>query len=77
VSNSVSTSNKRISKRCTEIVQRSKAVPNSNIDSFDFDKEVIELRGLYKVSGSTVGLFRPLPPMKDNKKQYVTVSNEW
>lgn len=77
VSNRLSTSNKRITKRCTEIVQRSKAVPNSNIYSFDFDKEVIELRGLYKVSGSTVGLFRPLPPMKDNKNQSVTVSNEW
>jgi hypothetical protein len=76
ISTNISASNKRVSKRCTEIVQRSKAVPNSNIDSFDFDKEVIELRGLYKVSGSTVGLFRPLPPSVDNKKQN-TVSNEW
>jgi hypothetical protein len=49
ISTNVSASNKRISKRCIEIVQRSKAVPNSNIDSFDFDKEVIELRGLNKV----------------------------
>jgi hypothetical protein len=76
ISTNTSASNKRVSKRCREIVQRSKAVPNSNIDSFDFDKEVIELRGLYKVSGSTVGLFRPLPPSIDNKKQNI-VSNEW
>lgn len=69
-------SNKRISKRCTEIAERSRLVPNTNIDSFDFDKEVIELRGLYRLSGSTVGLFRPLS-LQDNMKQNITVSNEW
>lgn len=71
-------SSSRALKRCTEISNRARAVPNSNMDSFDFDREVRELRGVYKLSGSTVGPFRP-PKKADHAvlAADAIVSNEW
>ena len=52
-------SNSRALKWCNEISTRARLAPNKNVDSFDFDKEIRELRALYKLCGSTVGPFRP------------------
>lgn len=71
--------NTRSFKWCSEISARARLVPNKNVGNFDFDKEVRELRGLYKHCGSTVGPFRPLKSalnelIEDNGTQK---SNEW
>lgn len=75
----VPTFNARALKWCSEISTRARLVPNKNVDSFDFDKEVRELRGLYKHCGSTVGPFRPVKSavnelLTDSGAQK---SNEW
>ena len=76
---SSSSSSSRMSKRCSEIANRANAVPNKNIDSFDFDKEVRELRGLYKLCGSTVGPFRPVRKVPNDSVNIAVpnISNEW
>ena len=75
---SCSISNSRTQKRCNDIAARSNAVPNKNIDSFDFDGEVRQLRGLYKLTGSCVGPFR-VKKMQSDAIAAVTAnfSNEW
>lgn len=64
---------------CNEISSRARLVPTKNIDSFDFDKEVRELRGLYKLCGSTVGLFRPTTTDRTDSRivDPAKKSNEW
>jgi hypothetical protein len=66
-------------KWCNEVSSRAALVPTKNLNNFDFDKEVRELRGLYKLCGSPVGLFRPLTTDKtDNSIVDPTKkSNEW
>jgi hypothetical protein len=72
-------SNTRALKRCSEISARARLVPNKNAESFDFDKEVRELRGLYKHCGSTVGPFRPLKTAVNelSMDSGAQKSNEW
>jgi hypothetical protein len=72
-------SNARALKRCSEISARARLVPNKNVESFDFDKEVRELRGLYKHCGSTVGPFRPLKTAVNelSMDSGAQKSNEW
>lgn len=72
-------SNTRISRRCTEISHRVKLVPDVNDNSFDFDKEVRELRSLYKLCGLTVGLFRLQQIVFSNATTVANsnISNEW
>lgn len=72
-------SNTRSLKWCSEISARARLVPDKNVGNFDFDKEVRELRSLYKHCGSTVGPFRPLKSalnelIEDSGTQK---SNEW
>ena len=78
-SSNSNSSSSRMSKRCSEIANRANAVPNKNIDSFDFDKEVRELRGLYKLCGSTVGPFRPVRKVPNDSVNIAVpnISNEW
>jgi hypothetical protein len=66
-------------KWCNEVSSRAALVPTKNLNNFDFDKEVRELRGLYKLCGSPVGLFRPLTTDRtDNSIVDPTKkSNEW
>lgn len=74
-----SSCNRRTLKRCFEIAARAKAVPNQNIDSFDFDTEVVHLRGLYKLSGTLVGPFRPAKKLQNDTiaAAIPNLSNEW
>ena len=72
------TSNSRNLKRCNDIAVRSSAVPNKNIDSFDFDGEVRHLRGLYKLTGTCVGPFRIVKKTTNDTIAATTnLSNEW
>jgi hypothetical protein len=73
------TSNTRALRWCSEISTRARLVPDKNVDSFDFDKEVRELRGLYKHCGSTVGPFRPLKTAANelSMDSGAQKSNEW
>jgi hypothetical protein len=50
---------KRIEKRRVEVIGRIKNIPINNAFDFDFDKELHELRGLYKQCGTAVGGFLP------------------
>lgn len=66
-------------KWCNEVSSRAPLVPTKNLNNFDFDKEVRELRGLYKLCGSPVGLFRPLTTDKTDNSivDPAKKSNEW
>ena len=50
----------RIAKWSTQLTQRTNAFPITNINPFDFDNEIRELRGLYRLCGSQIGPFRPI-----------------
>lgn len=75
----ITASNTRISRRCSEISQRAKLVPDVNDNSFDFDKEIRELRSLYKLCGLSVGLFRVQQIVFSNTTTVANsnISNEW
>lgn len=66
-------------KWCNEVSSRAALVPTKNLNNFDFDKEVRELRGLYKLCGSPVGLFRPLTIDRTDNSivDPAKKSNEW
>ena len=66
-------------KRCCEVSSRAGLVPTKNLESFDFDKEVRELRGLYKLCGSAVGQFRPTTTDRTDSSivDPARKSNEW
>lgn len=72
-------SNSRARKWCNEISTRARLAPDKNVDTFDFDKEVRELRALYKRCGSTVGPFRPHETMVNELSidSIAYKSNEW
>ena len=72
-------SNSRSLKWCKEISTRARLAPDKNVDSFDFDKEVRELRALYKRCGSTVGPFRPKETIVNELSidSVAYKSNEW
>jgi hypothetical protein len=61
---------KRVEKRRVEVVNKIKAIPNENALDFDFEKELHELRGLYKQCGVTAGSFLP-------SKLTVDQTSEW
>ena len=52
----------RVAKWSTQLTQRTNAFPVTNINPFDFDNEIRELRGLHRLCGSQVGPFRPVQP---------------
>lgn len=49
---------KRSLKRQAEIYSRAKDIPLENVESVDFDSELRDLRALYKLCGSHIGLFQ-------------------
>jgi len=52
---------KRAQKRKLAILSKIAAIPNSNQVDMDYDKELLELRALYRLSGTKNGRFLPTP----------------